>query len=948
MKKTLSFLCICSLIFFAAIVGCGGGSGIQNPASAADSSAISLTLRNFMANVAGKNVAAAKTFLSSRAQTESSIGSLTVWDFGADVNTPGDNASYSFTIPSDGIVQSSEVSAEVRAVWITPDGKRLDLTFSMSKDQGVWYISDFVFSVAETGLYLVSSYYPMHLGDQWKFQNSSNGSTGSIYSYDVTRGPETIGNIANVFTLSDSRFSLASLQHSSIKGALYLFGHNGTNRYSTQNGLWCLGPVADSSYQFNGGNPWQMLPANVSPGKTYFASLTESVNGTSFTIDAQVAVSAVQPYTTLLGTIDALPLDITLTYAGGSKKIKERWYLAGNLGLIGFANESTISGSVFQETGAIQSVKINGVETKPGATPTPTPTPTVTPTPTLTPTVTPTLIPTVTSTNPANGASGVAVTSNITANFSGVMDPSTINTATFIVTGPGGTSVSGTVSYGGQTANFTPISNLAFGTTYTATITTGSKNLTGNALAANYTWSFTSVPAPKLMSVRATQDIITPNQINVSFYDASGTQLTTSGFVAGGAPLSPTNFSFVESFDLKTGTNGPTTYAVVATPTSWSVGGTSGKDILLKFASGTLPLGSPNWNIIASGVLSQVGGYTSDPAPTLVGNHVRAMKFIPWTDFGTGTPVKITAPVSGELYLVYKDRVLKSTMSETVTSGVTNLTVQTGGLPTWFSGISSGTEIRDMFRMGNPNTGAFLAFNALLASSSSAATAIASQSDNTIPYNIERSLGAMNGLFFDYFPYSSGPDMLTIAATTGNLTSVPWINPGAATSTIVGANVLAMDSFGDPSQIAVPQGIRFINQNGQLNSATINASGTLVLGTTAFTFPAGFNGPNQFGLVWLASWLDQVQNPNAVDQYLVADASYNTIHYMDKGVLLNTSQPIWNIGGNGTNSNITYKGWLNRPYSVCVYDSKGTAVTDKDLWILVADSDGLTIYRDLP
>lgn len=102
-----------------------------------------------------------------------------------------------------------------------------------------------------------------------------------------------------------------------------------------------------------------------------------------------------------------------------------------------------------------------------------------------------TLAPTVSSTNPANGATGVAV---ITASFSEAMNASTITTATFTVSGPGATPVTGTVTYDAATAiaTFTPTDVLALDTDYAATITTGAKDVAGNSLASNYVWSFTT------------------------------------------------------------------------------------------------------------------------------------------------------------------------------------------------------------------------------------------------------------------------------------------------------------------------------------------------------------------------------------------------------------------------------------------------------------------------
>ena len=50
--------------------------------------------------------------------------------------------------------------------------------------------------------------------------------------------------------------------------------------------------------------------------------------------------------------------------------------------------------------------------------------------------------------------------------------------------------------YSGTTATFTPSNNLAYSTVYTATITNGVQDAAGNAMASNYTWSFTTGAAP--------------------------------------------------------------------------------------------------------------------------------------------------------------------------------------------------------------------------------------------------------------------------------------------------------------------------------------------------------------------------------------------------------------------------------------------------------------------
>ena len=104
------------------------------------------------------------------------------------------------------------------------------------------------------------------------------------------------------------------------------------------------------------------------------------------------------------------------------------------------------------------------------------------------------VLPYVTSVDPKNAAINVELDKVILATFSKEMNVSTINGTTFTLM-QGTTSVAGEVSYDGAIARFKPLINLLPGTLYTATITTGAKDLAGNALAANYVWSFTTAAA---------------------------------------------------------------------------------------------------------------------------------------------------------------------------------------------------------------------------------------------------------------------------------------------------------------------------------------------------------------------------------------------------------------------------------------------------------------------
>src|SRR5439155_1496294 len=100
-------------------------------------------------------------------------------------------------------------------------------------------------------------------------------------------------------------------------------------------------------------------------------------------------------------------------------------------------------------------------------------------------------IPASATTIVANAGTGVSISGTVAVTFSEAMDPLTITTETFTLK-QGTTAVAGTVSYAGVTATFTPASALASLTIYTARITTGARDLAGNALAIDFSWSFTT------------------------------------------------------------------------------------------------------------------------------------------------------------------------------------------------------------------------------------------------------------------------------------------------------------------------------------------------------------------------------------------------------------------------------------------------------------------------
>ena len=118
--------------------------------------------------------------------------------------------------------------------------------------------------------------------------------------------------------------------------------------------------------------------------------------------------------------------------------------------------------------------------------------------------------PTITGVSPVNGATSVAVNTTVSAIFSEAMNTATISTSTFELRN-GSALIAATVNYNvtTRTATLIPSSSLASTTVYTATVKgglTGVKDVAGNAMVNNYTWSFTTadVAPPVILSVSPT------------------------------------------------------------------------------------------------------------------------------------------------------------------------------------------------------------------------------------------------------------------------------------------------------------------------------------------------------------------------------------------------------------------------------------------------------------
>jgi len=237
--------------------------------------------------------------------------------------------------------------------------------------------------------------------------------------------------------------------------------------------------------------------------------------------------------------------------------------------------------------------------------------------------------PTVTSTSPANLATAVALNKIVTANFSMAMDPLTINGINFTLT-QGANVLTGTVSYNGTTASFTPSNVLVAGLVYTGTITTGAKSLAGIPLAANYVWTFTTIPAaaPNIIltdpidkstgvalnkTIGATFDMPMDRTTLVS-PATTFTLMQGTTVIAGTVTYSSANAYFKPSVDLLFGT----TYTAKITTGAKNVAGTPiAKDSVWTFT--TLPEVKPLFSSIF-GSFGGNAGITNQGIYTVINN----------------------------------------------------------------------------------------------------------------------------------------------------------------------------------------------------------------------------------------------------------------------------------------------------------------------------------------
>ena len=166
--------------------------------------------------------------------------------------------------------------------------------------------------------------------------------------------------------------------------------------------------------------------------------------------------------------------------------------------------------------------------------------------------------PAVTVTSPANGATGIALTTQISATFSADIDSTTLTSSSFTVSGGVAPATVNGIVYNSatRTATFTPSSNLAFATPYTVTITTAVRDTNGTAMVADKVWTFTTKPPD---TTRPTVTLVSPAH---DATDIAQNAVITATF---SEPMSKATVETSGSFTLDNGITGTVSY----NPTTW-------------------------------------------------------------------------------------------------------------------------------------------------------------------------------------------------------------------------------------------------------------------------------------------------------------------------------------------------------------------------------------------
>lgn len=406
--------------------------------------------------------------------------------------------------------------------------------------------------------------------------------------------------------------------------------------------------------------------------------------------------------------------------------------------------------------------------------------------------------PTVISTDPLNVATGVPLNQKIAATFSKTMDATTITSSTYTLM-QGTTIVSGYVSNAGTIATFAPTTNLLPNTTYTATITTGAKDLTGNALASNYVWSFTTgvatiITPPTVISTDPLNNgigVALNKQIVANFNEAmDASTITTASytlmqgttFVSGTVNYSGTAATYIPTNNLALNT----TYTATITTQAKDLAGNSMTSNYVWSFTTVIPYTvTLSANPAAGGTVSGGGTFNSGSSVTVTATPKAGYSFTNWTESGNvvSTIASYQFTLSGNRTLVANFSQSQNTVtlsSNPALGGTTSGggSFNTGALVTVTATPNVGYTFTNWTENGNSvstsaNYQFTLSANRILVANFSSAKFTVTMTSNP----------AAGGTTSPDSSYSSGTSVTVTATANTGYSFINWTENGTAVST---------------------------------------------------------------------------------------------------------------------------------------------------------------------
>lgn len=235
---------------------------------------------------------------------------------------------------------------------------------------------------------------------------------------------------------------------------------------------------------------------------------------------------------------------------------------------------------------------------------------------------------------------GVATNRAIDVQFSTAMDPRTIDTHTFLLAkAAGGANVAATVTYDATNfvASLKPAAALDPSTSYNASVTTGATDLSGHALAAPYTFAFTTRTSSDSSNISVYQTVPSNGQTGVAL---SSTVQVVFSEGATSATVNSSNFLVQDGSGNQV--TGAVTYDIVTNTATFtpSASLTSGTVYKVTISGVTDLAGEP---MVAPYIFSFTTAGTSAAAEDLVyETDVQQGTILGWVfDSATGTLTQI-------------------------------------------------------------------------------------------------------------------------------------------------------------------------------------------------------------------------------------------------------------------------------------------------------------------